>query len=561
MGKIAAEEISKIIIEATDEQLSFDNIIKFYDEQYDIIEEITGIKILKTTIYAPQTQSTFKEEKLVENVVVDRDAEGYPLTKTAKYYVGNGGYVETIGARKAGDEWTKESEEDFALMTKMMYLLYGRARSLEFLYQRTFHDALTGVKSEVYLNMFMGNAMKNGTFYDYCSNFINIKNMKLLNSRYSSKVGDELIVDFAHELEKITGVFACVARLGGDNFLVFIHGSKEEEFLEKLKNITVNHIMPNGEEVPVKIECRVGYDYMKPGYNPSDALSHTSTALNHAKKNNYSDFLEFEEKMLVETIHLKALEESVPNALKNEEFVVYYQPKVDISNPDKFVIKGAEALVRWLKDGKMISPGEFIPLLEKNGKIEDVDFYVFERICKSIKKWELHGIAPVQVSSNFSRRHLRNPNFAEDVVAIIKKYDVDPKYLEIEITESYDIEDMEALTKFEHRMHELGVDMSVDDFGSGFSSLKMVKKIAADTIKLDKSIIDGVGFDKKDDEVIVRHIIRMIKELGKNIIAEGVEYKEQADFLRNNGCNHIQGFLFAKPMPREEFTQMLINER
>lgn len=225
---------------------------------------------------------------------------------------------------------------------------------------------------------------------------------------------------------------------------------------------------------------------------------------------------------------------------------MYYQPKVDISNTSDIKVNGAEALVRWKKDGEMVSPGEFIPVLEKNGLITLVDFYVLEQVCMDINRWIEQGIQPIKVSSNFSRRHLQDGDFADKVEEIIKKYNVDPKYIEIEITESYDDEDMQALSKFEKRMHELGIDLSVDDFGSGFSSLKMIKNIVADTIKLGKSIIDGIGNDGSE-EIIVSHIIMMILHLGKNVIAEGVETEQQAAFLRKNGCNNIQGFLYGRP--------------
>jgi len=151
---------------------------------------------------------------------------------------------------------------------------------------------------------------------------------------------------------------------------------------------------------------------------------------------------------------------------------------------------------------------------------------------------------------------LKDKYFADKVEAIFNKYEIDPSYLEIEITESYDVDDLEALTRFEQRMHKLGINMSVDDFGSGFSSLKVIKNIVADVIKLDKSLIDGVGTDP-DDDIIVSHLIQMIQSLGKEIIAEGVEQKCQADFLRANNCNCIQGYMYARPMPVVQFEAYL----
>ena len=188
--------------------------------------------------------------------------------------------------------------------------------------------------------------------------------------------------------------------------------------------------------------------------------------------------------------------------------------------------------------------------------VSDEFYHIME--CISDKDYDADHVLTTmkQFIPAFAERYGTNyMEFANKVEAVFRKYQVDPSYFEIEITESYDSEDMEALVQFEKRMHEIGVKLSVDDFGSGFSSLKMVKNIVSDTIKLDKSIIDGVGSDDKNNEIIVSHIIKMIRCLGKEVLAEGVETKEQAAFLRDNGCDLIQGYLYGKPIPREEFEE------
>ncbi|MGN0437612.1 MAG: putative bifunctional diguanylate cyclase/phosphodiesterase [Lachnospiraceae bacterium] len=523
--------------------------------------------------YVPQLAKAcnfvfYQSEILYENkmnpsqktkIVLFKEGEAPLIEKQREifYHLDNGGLVKVTAAVSEYDSWDEEKEADFAFLAKMLYFIYGRTKVLRQLFEVSFIDKLTGVANEEQLFIFMGRLLEAGKLSQYSSNFINIKNMKLFNEFYGNKQGNQILKTYATKIKDFVGRTGCVCRLGGDNFFVVIEKEREDDLLTFLKELCVEIILPGDRFEFVKIDSRVGYYNIQIGDGPDAVMNNSSFALNMAKANRNSDIICFQDEMKADIIKLRQLEDSIPDAIENREFLVYYQPKVMLLEDDNYILCGAEALVRWNKEGRMISPAEFVPIIEKNGLITEIDYYVFETVCQHIKKWERDGLTPVCVSSNFSRRHLRDPRFADKVEEIVRIYQVNPSYLEIEITESYDEEDLEALTKFEQRMHALGIRLAMDDFGSGFSSLKMLKDMAADIVKLDKSIIDGVGGQNKDDEIIVSHMIHMIHSLGKKLIAEGVETTEQAAFLKSNGCMMIQGFLYGRPMAETEFRERI----
>jgi EAL domain-containing protein (putative c-di-GMP-specific phosphodiesterase class I) len=249
----------------------------------------------------------------------------------------------------------------------------------------------------------------------------------------------------------------------------------------------------------------------------------------------------------------KKIIDSFPGALEQEEFVVYYQPKV---NTDNCRMVGAEALVRWIRDGKMVPPGDFVPIVEQDGSVCRLDFYVLEHVCRDIRRWLDQGLEPVRVSVNFSRKHLSNPHLAGDIMAVIGRYHVPVEYIEIEVTETTDEEEQGMLSRFLVEMREQRITTAIDDFGTGYSSLNVLRSFPVDVLKIDKSFIDA-GTSTENDEIVLSHIIHMAQDLHMEVITEGVESWEQAKFLRAMDCNLVQGFLFDRPMPPADFERKL----
>jgi EAL domain-containing protein (putative c-di-GMP-specific phosphodiesterase class I) len=243
----------------------------------------------------------------------------------------------------------------------------------------------------------------------------------------------------------------------------------------------------------------------------------------------------------------KFIEDNMNKALEDGEFVMYLQPKCNIA--DEKVI-GAEALVRWIMPGHgIVPPNEFVPVFEKNGFVIKMDRYIWEQACKLIRRWIDLGKTPLPISINVSRRHLKSTKFIDVLEELVSKYDIPKDMLEVEITETVEEKDIvESMNMLKAR----GFTLLMDDFGSGYSSLNTLKNTQFDVIKMDRDFLnDFIGSER--GQKIVEHTVQMTKDIGLGMIAEGVETKEQADFLENCGCKAAQGFYYAKPMPIEEF--------
>ena len=283
-------------------------------------------------------------------------------------------------------------------------------------------------------------------------------------------------------------------------------------------------------------------------------IDNANLARKHIKKNAenkccfYDDELEERVKMELDICN------SMQQALDDQEFIMYLQPKVDLET-NKIV--GAEALTRWQrKDGKFMFPDQFIPLFEKNGFIIQLDFYIYECACKAIKKWEELEIEPVTISVNVSRVHLNTDDFVEKVMELVKRYKIKHEYLEFELTESIFLDNTESAISTMHELREKGFYVSIDDFGAGYSSLNLLKDMTTDVLKLDKEFFGG-GDMKQEEKIIVSSITNMAKQLKMKVLSEGVETESQSKFLKEIDCDMAQGYLFAKPMPEDEFTSLL----
>jgi EAL domain-containing protein (putative c-di-GMP-specific phosphodiesterase class I) len=261
--------------------------------------------------------------------------------------------------------------------------------------------------------------------------------------------------------------------------------------------------------------------------------------------------------MQIQSIHQREISSEFHNALRNRELVVFYQPKIDLT--DKH-INGAEALARWVRHKTIVPPMDFIPVLEREGSICELDFYVFETACNDIHEWIKAGIEPVRISSNFSKLHLRNEDFADRILGILHKYELDGKYIEVELTEVSDFDDTVAMKKFIDIMRQNDIGVAIDDFGTGYSTLNVLKDYNISVVKIDKSLLNNIGKANSHDEVILRNVVKMARELSKDVIAEGVESQEQADYLKGINCRSAQGFLFDKPLVRDDFQKRLTGE-
>ena len=258
----------------------------------------------------------------------------------------------------------------------------------------------------------------------------------------------------------------------------------------------------------------------------------------------------FDTVMRNQILRERKIENQMDEALASNQFKVYLQPKYSLKTLQPV---GAEALVRWLHPEKgLIPPAEFIPLFEKNNFVIKLDFFMFESICKQQRMWMAQGLSPLLISVNFSRKHLSHSDFAENLMAVVKKYDVPPDCLELEVTESAVFDNIDVLASVFKALNDFGFKISIDDFGTGYSSLNLLKELPVDVLKMDKEFFNETTLSRRGEKV-VESVIQMAHSLDIKVVAEGVETQDQIDFLKKIGCDIIQGYYFAKAMPVEDF--------
>lgn len=375
---------------------------------------------------------------------------------------------------------------------------------------------------------------------------LDINKFKMINKAYGYITGDIILNGIAEELENILGKESLICRYSNDYFAVLFENNENihkvvNELIKKIENLKVKENVYN-------LSVNMGiYKLTDADTNISVAMDKAIIAHSASKGDVFDKFHIYDEKMEKELEKESKIEQEMYQALMNKEFKVYYQPKIYTNNEDLY---GAEALVRWEHNGKMIPPSEFVPLFEKNKFILKLDVYVFEQVCNDMKKWkEKYSKEPI-ISVNVSRDHFLDEHFLEKYMIIASKFGIDTNKIDLEITESATVEAGIDIIEIMNKMKKLGFLISIDDFGTGYSSLSTLQDMPADILKIDKSFVDRIG---KNEKNMVDYILTMAKELKLTTIAEGVETKEQRDYLLEKGCDIIQGYYYAKPMPEEEF--------
>lgn len=452
-----------------------------------------------------------------------------------------------------GTAWTEYERAALRFLAQNIFLILGKTRLIQLMKRISIVDFLTGAANTRGFMQYGEDLYAKGTLSQYVCLFINIKNFNYINQTVGPRQGDAILCKYVQMIQNELDEEEVLSRLGGDNFMALLKKERIDNFLQFISNIRID--VPYLESTKTfDIRARIGMCTIAENQTMGEIMNATSTAINIAKTSGQGDYVWFRPQMLADALHDKEVSLLFPKALESREFVVYYQPKVTLADNQ---LCGCEALVRWMKNGKTVPPMEFIPVLEKEGSICRLDFYVLETVCMDIRKWLSMGIEPVRVSVNFSKVHLHNENLAEDIITVLRKYEVDAKYIEVELTEMSGYENYETLFAFVQNMKENGVSTSIDDFGTGYSSLNLLKDLNVDIIKLDKSFLNNMENRRGNDIIVIKNIVNMVNELHMDVIAEGVETTKQADFLRNINCRMAQGFLFDRPLPHDDFQKRL----
>lgn len=382
---------------------------------------------------------------------------------------------------------------------------------------------------------------------DYAFIQFDVARFKAINEMYGEDFGDEMLNHFIESLKILCNQDQIFVRLSADVFMVMTAYESQQDLLDLVEIINDNLL--GYKDVTYRLVFGVSYvedihDSLRK-YGDRAALARQSikgNVLTHVKF--------YEEGMQHSVLTGKYVEDHMEKALANGEFVMYLQPKYRI--PDHEIV-GAEALVRWIQPEKgIVSPADFIPVFERNGFITKMDAYIWEQACKTIRSWIDNGIEPLPISVNVSRLHLKDNLFVDVLNRLVEQYQIPKRYLEIELTETYDEAGVcEGITL----LKENGFTLLMDDFGSGYSSLNTLKDTQFDVIKIDRGFLqDFIGSER--GQKIVEHTIHMTKSIGLDLVAEGVETREQAMFLMDCGCDIAQGFYYARPMEVESFNQL-----
>ena len=379
-----------------------------------------------------------------------------------------------------------------------------------------------------------------------------IKDFKLVNSIYGTKKCDELLCYLASEYRKQLRD-GLIARRGSSSFICLFYsggGLQHQELVH-----AINKIIENAPITGVKVKYGI-YENIDKSLSISTICDYASMAAETIMENYDCDCAYYTEEMAEKRIHNQMIENSFADALSNQEFVVYYQPKINLTTQK---VIGAEALVRWKKaDGTMVSPGEFIPVYENDGQIQKLDEYVFEQVCQLQKRIISEYKKLLAISVNLSRFSILCEGVASRYIKIAEENKVPTSCIPLEITESAAIYSR-RIKKTAKELNEAGFELHIDDFGSGYSSLTSLNELSFNTLKIDKSLIDHVCENK--GKTLVEQVILLAKVLNMNVIAEGVETKEQLKELKELKCDEVQGFYYARPVSEEEFIKYVQKRR
>lgn len=378
----------------------------------------------------------------------------------------------------------------------------------------------------------------------------------LINEAFGFDIGDMVLKEVASRLEKTMRKSDTVARIGGDRFCMVTAISSTgdsvivaEKVLKSMKDsfYVQNQVINMTTSIGISI-------YPTDADNVSRLRLLSENAMHHVKQNGGSGYTFFSKEMNEKAKKRIKIENSLREALKKDEFTLHYQPKVNIGSN---AIVGAEALLRWIVPERgYVSPGEFIPVAEESGIIADIGHWVLKQACKDINRWMKKGIQPVRVSINVASAQLRSKNIILQTQEALHKNNIPAAYLELEITESMLMEDPGRAIEILKELRSMDLYISIDDFGTGYSSLSYLSHFPINTLKIDRAFIKDIEENTNNAE-ITRAIISLSKSLKLEVVAEGAEIAQQIEFLKNQGCNTVQGFYYSKPVPAREFEELL----
>lgn len=390
--------------------------------------------------------------------------------------------------------------------------------------------------------------------------FIDIDNFKFINDTLGHIYGDKLLKLIGERLQGLLNKNTILYRIGGDEFIILLKDIVSIDEVEKFAEVIIESFNdPFHIDSPLYTSISIGMSiFPEHGDNLDDLLKHADISMYQAKKTGKNKFVLYEKPIKDELAEMMLVEKNLRNALENDEFLLYYQPQLDLASN---TISGFEALLRWNSpELGFVYPLKFIEIAEENKLIIPIGAWVLQKGCVFIKNMHKAGYGHLSISINVSIVQLLQRDFVDTVLRALESEDLPAAFLELEITESILMESYEMIASKLNTLQEYGVRIALDDFGKGYSSLSYLKQLPISTLKIDKSFIDSINI-QNEDQCLTTQIINIGKSMELNIIAEGVETEEQLNYLYRHKCHKVQGFYFSKPVPADEALAMMASEQ
>ncbi len=554
MNTIDKEKYNHLFIQLCDlsnrpNEFNRDDYIKCLDDICNLFYVTKGV----TEFY---TNTKFEAEGKGE-ILIDRDIGNADIVLVQKRIVPESGVV-IKGTLYTSNDSPKLDDEELAMLDlvyRMVLSFVARNRLQRTVYQFAYFDEDGYPNRRAFMKYLYTKIVQN----DMAGNTgicFNLKHFTLINQDIGRKNGDYVMRAFFNILKEEVGESGIVSRLGGDTFLIFAPTEKKEKLLEIFSGTLIRYD-DNDESKVVRISARAGvYDVTEESgiEEPGQMIDKTHPAVHLAKQRGYNVVV-YDKNMEEARNRVMKVRSDFASGISSGEFYAYYQPKVDVESGK---VVGAEALCRWIHNGRMVMPMEFIPVLEMNKDICRLDFHMLEIVCRDIRRWMDEGRDVPRISVNLSRKHMTDMGLLEKLMEIIDKYNVPHEYIEIELTETTTDVEFKDLSRVVNGLQNEGVYTSVDDFGNGFSSLNLIRVIPWNVIKIDRTLLPVDNENSNSvTGLMYEHVVAMAHDMGLECITEGVETLAQVRILQKNKCRVAQGFYFDKAMPVEEFEKKL----
>jgi len=421
------------------------------------------------------------------------------------------------------------------------------------------HDLLTSLPNRLLLNdrITQAIALARRQNKPTAVIFLDLDRFKYINDSLGHAIGDELLQSVSKRLLANVRASDTVSRQGGDEFVILLSeithlGDAATSARKILLSLNAPHSI-RGQDL--RIDGSIGISvYPQDGQDAETLIKNADTAMYHAKESGRNNFQFFKAEMNLKAVERQSLESSLRCALEREEFLLHYQPKVNLDTGE---ITGVEALIRWQQpDRGLLQPAQFVPIAEDCGLIVQIGRWVLREACRQARAWQNAGLPPLPIAVNVSAVEFREKGFVQGVRAILSETGLEARYLELELTEGVLMEDAESTAAVLQELKVMGVHLAVDDFGTGYSSLSYLRQFPIDVLKIDQSFVHQISGDP-DDSSIVSAIINMGKSLKHLVVAEGIETREQREYLQSQSCAEGQGYLFSRPLAAAQFAQLL----